>query len=187
VLFRSHPLIVELTQHTLSLITYRRLLIAYFHLYSALEGRINRYLKQQSCTFPYTERNKLPWLMNDLSFFHDAPDGFDHQTLAIPEIERIGQLVGVLYTIEGATLGGQVISRCLAEHHGLGSTGGACFFNGYGERTPIMWQDFLCFAESISDKKTECAAAVESACHIFKLFEQVIKATVPEKHFAVHT
>lgn len=174
-----HPLIVELTQHTLSLISYRKLLIAYFHIYTALEARICQYLKQQSSIFRYTERGKIPWLMKDLAFFHDDLIVQNHelpQALALPEIRQVGQLVGVLYTIEGSTLGGQVISRSLEEYHGLTKGEGACFFNGYGESTSVMWQDFLCFAESLSSNAVECRAAMESACQTFQAFEQVINA-----------
>ena len=182
-----HPMLVELIQPDLSLLAYRKLLISYSHLYTSLEGRINQYLIQFSA-FQYEERNKLPWLMNDIGFFQNDLPVIDHGVqldLALPEIESLGQLIGLLYTIEGSTLGGQVISRSLAEYHGLTCTGGACFFNGYGERTQMMWQDFLCFAESISGNASECCAAVDSACQAFQLFEQVINSLSPEQRIEV--
>ena len=69
----QHPLLVELTERSLTLIKYRKLLTIYFHLFSALEDSINRYLKQKANTFNYLDRNKLDWLLNDLEFFHDNP------------------------------------------------------------------------------------------------------------------
>jgi len=183
------PLLVELSQSSLSLIAYRKLLIAYFHIYAGLEDRINQYLKQQPSVFRYAERSKLPWILTDLEFFHDDLTKLDHvmpQAL-VPSIERVGHLVGVLYTIEGSTLGGQVISRNLTELHGFNGIAGASFFNGYGEQTSLMWQDFLSFAESISGDAIECAAAVESACQTFQLFEQIINSISHEQRIVVLT
>lgn len=172
-----HPLLVTLTQRDLSLINYRKLLIAYFHLYAALETQICQFLKRQTVTFDYAGRRKLPWLINDLAYFRDDSPVSGQNKLpepALPEIDRVGQLVGVLYTIEGSTLGGQLISRNLAEHHGLTRSKGACFFNGYGEHTTCMWQEFLDFAETISGNAHERRVAVESACRTFQLFEEVL-------------
>ena len=171
----QHPLLVELTQPTLTLIKYRKLLTIYFHLYATLEDRISRYLKQKATNFNYSERKKLGWLLTDLEFFHDNPLAVEYGLKwALPEIKQVGQLIGVLYTVEGSTLGGQVISRSLGKHLGLNNTEGACFFYGYGERTSIMWQDFLYFAESISGNPIECNAAVETAGQTFQLFQQAL-------------
>lgn len=173
----NHPILVDLTQPELSLTKYRKILRAYSHFYAAVEGKISVYLTQHPCTFPYGERYKLPWLKEDLAFFHDdmaEPVQGMSQTFSLPEIETAGQFIGVLYTIEGSTLGGQAISRSLAKHHGLTSLKGARFFNGYGENTSPMWENFLCFTESISDNDVECGSAVKSACDTFQAFEQTI-------------
>jgi len=170
-----HALLAKLTQPDLALSTYQSVLIAYFHLYRALEDRINQYLSLHHDLFEYSERNKLPWLIHDLSYFHQDLQGLTYEKPPITnfsEIKDIGQLAGVLYTLEGSTLGGQVISRNLADSHGLTATRGACFFNGYGERTLTKWQDFLYFAESLSENVDACETAVKSACQTFQLFEQ---------------
>jgi heme oxygenase len=179
----QHTLLAKLIQRDLTLSAYHRVLVAYFHLYQAVENRINQYLQLHPNLFDYSERNKLPWLSYDLSFFHDDLRELDYKKLQIttfPEIKDTGQLVGILYTLEGSTLGGQVISRNLAENHGLTATRGACFFNGYGERTLTMWQDFLSFAESISKNVNACQAAVESACQTFQLFEHALNGITHE-------
>lgn len=185
-----HPLLIGLTQRDLSLMDYRKLLLAYFHLYSALEGCINQFLKLNPGIFEYAERCKLPWLVNDLAFFQEDVPTLGHNMLpapGFPEIDGVGRLVGVLYVIEGATLGGQKISHSLAEYHGLTGYEGACFFNGYGERTSSMWQDFMRFAENISSDVGECRAAVESACRTFQFFTQVLDAFVHEERNAFIT
>jgi heme oxygenase len=49
--------------------------------------------------------------------------------------------VGCLYVLEGATLGGQFISRHLATL-GIGPANGGLFFHGYGAKTGEMWKSF---------------------------------------------
>lgn len=168
----EHPLLHELTQGELSPGAYRLLLRAYFQLYSLLEARIHHYLEKVSCAFHYAERNKLPWLIRDLEFFHEELPVVDALSWDFPVIENMAQLIGVLYTLEGSTLGGQHISRCLAKSHGLTVVSGACFFNGYGERTQAMWQVFLDFAESLP--VDDCGEAARSASQVFELFERVL-------------
>ncbi len=49
--------------------------------------------------------------------------------------------LGCLYVLEGATMGGQLITRHLATL-GIGPQNGGLFFNGYGAKTGEMWKSF---------------------------------------------
>jgi heme oxygenase (biliverdin-IX-beta and delta-forming) len=60
--------------------------------------------------------------------------------LALPPLGSAAELLGCLYVLEGATLGGRVISPLLHTRLGLTPVSGAGFFNGYGEATGSMWQ-----------------------------------------------
>jgi heme oxygenase len=51
-------------------------------------------------------------------------------------------LLGVLYVIEGSSLGGQLILKELQQRHGLTTETGARFFTGYGERISAQWRSF---------------------------------------------
>jgi heme oxygenase len=177
VLLNQHPLLMGLTKPDYSLANYRKLLLVYFHLYQALEGQISHFMSTQACAFDYTARYKLPWLLNDIAFFKDEPDAIGNVpclAIVLPEIENIGQLIGMLYVLEGSTLGGQLIFRSLVNYHGLNINEGACFFNGYGESAQLMWQDFLCFSDIISRDDYQCQAAKVAACQTFQLFKQVL-------------
>ena len=77
--------------------------------------------------------------------------------------------VGCLYVLEGATLGGQVISRHLAKL-GIGPENGGLFFNGYGARTGEMWKSFQVSAANYCDTESEIAEAVEGAKWTFEKF-----------------
>ena len=173
----QHPLLTGLTKPDYPLASYRRLLLIYFHIYQALEDRISQFISTQSCLFDYTARYKLPWLSKDIAFFKDDPHASGNVpclAMIVPEIENIGQLIGTLYVLEGSTLGGQFIFRSVVNYHGLNNNQGACFFNGYGERSPLMWQDFLYFSDIILGDDTQCQAAKMAACQTFQLFKQVL-------------
>ncbi|MFA7398972.1 MAG: biliverdin-producing heme oxygenase [Sideroxydans sp.] len=174
----KHRLLAGLTGAAYSLEDYQQLLLAYHHIYQLLEERIDQFVGTHACPFDYAPRRKSPWLERDIAFFgrtslakhHLPPPG----ALRLPDIGDVGQLTGVLYVIEGSTLGGQLISGRLAENHGLTSSGGACFFSGYGEQTAAMWQDFISFSETISGDAAHCRTAIDSACQTFQSFTRVL-------------
>lgn len=68
---------------------------------------------------------------------------------------------GSLYVMEGSTLGGQVITRGLAETLQLSPEHGAAYFHGHGRETGPMWKDFLAHlrAEVRDEAQAEEAAA----------------------------
>jgi heme oxygenase len=177
VLLNRHFLLSGLTQPAYPLENYRRVLIAYFYLYQGLELRINAFLDKRAGEFDYTARVKLPWLVSDLNYLDIAVPPPELPLLAslnFPEISNVDQLLGVLYTIEGSTLGGQVIARSLSKNFGLSAGQGASFFNGYGEQTSSMWQAFLGYVSAASEQKAQYAEVEQAAVQTFRLFKQVL-------------
>ena len=91
-----------------------------------------------------------------------------------PDIKNQGDLVGMLYVIEGSTLGGQLISKHLTKNLGITPETGGRFFGGYGENTSVLWLDFLNFAAKIDHDDTQCLSAKNMACETFGLFLQTL-------------
>lgn len=173
----GHPLLVGITRPDYPADHYLRVLVAYFHFYRALEHSIDRCLAAGIYGFDYGPRRKLPWLEADLAFFGLDPDKAGNAPASgIDEIDIGGKgaLVGVLYTIEGSSLGGQVISRYLAQHMGLRPEQGGRFFYGYGDDIPIMWAAFEVFMEAQLDTANLQAEAVLAARQLFSLMERVL-------------
>jgi heme oxygenase len=172
----QHPMLVGLLQPAYPLGKYQRLLSAYFYLFGVLESRIMHALDQHAGAFNYSERRKQPWLTRDLAFFQLAPElhstGLNQPALQTPL--SLSQLFGVLYVVEGSTLGGQVISRHLNTHMGLTQDAGATFFHGYGARTGPMWQSFLNQANRMIKDEVDYQSAEVAACGTFDLFNQVL-------------
>ena len=172
-----HPLLAGLTGQNYSLTAYRTILIAYFHLYEKLEMRIAEFVQSHAVSFDYSDRLKLPWLLDDLIFLNEDP--LSHANvpahfIEIPKIESVGQLIGMLYPIEGASLGGQVVSQHLINNFHFSISRGARFFNGYGDKTSEKWAEFCLFADSIQGSTKQCKDAEDAALFTFNKFEEVL-------------
>ncbi len=69
------------------------------------------------------------------------------------QIASIGSsesVFGSLYVVEGATLGGQYISRHVQQVLNVTPESGGHFFRGYGQRTGEMWQTFRSTLDSFA-------------------------------------
>ena len=180
-----HPLLTGLMKPNYPSSDYHTLLLAYFRLYQLLEDRIRQFLHNQSTTFNYDERCKLPWLINDLTYFQIDPftaSSSIQKSLQFPAIESIGQLIGILYVLEGSTLGGQAISKIIVENYDFTPNTGGCFFSGYGEKTPSLWQGFITFADTLSNNPQQCLAAETAANQVFQLFNTVLDDAILIEH-----
>jgi heme oxygenase len=94
-----------------------------------------------------------------------------------PRLTSAAELAGVLYVIEGSTLGGQVITRQLQTSLQVSPSQGARFFHGHGDQTMARWQAYWRFATELCP-----AAAVPEACaaavRMFGDFEQLFDAAL---------
>ncbi len=133
---------LDLTSETLTLDAYRRTLERFYGFYLPFEAGLVNVGGWVERGLDLMERQKTPLLAADL------------RVLGVNELERlpvctdlpphttVAAAFGCLYVLEGASLGGQVISRMLrASLHITPETGGS-FFHGYGERTGAMWKAF---------------------------------------------
>ena len=174
----AQPLLYGLTRPDYPLSIYKLVLTANFHVYRSIESAIETCLAAPafSAPFAYADRRTLPWLAEDLQHFGIDPDAAAHRPRQPPLLSvpgGPGQLIGTLYAIEGATLGGQVVSRQLQANLGLAATTGARFFHGYGDvaETGRRWQAFEQYADSVSDDALELRAAENAATAVFKMIE----------------
>ena len=88
------------------------------------------------------ERRKTPLLLDDLRALRAAPLAALPLCEALPPVAEDAQALGCLYVLEGASLGGRVITRLVRERLGIGPGDGGAFFHGYGEATGAMWDSF---------------------------------------------
>lgn len=169
------PLLSGITQAGYPIENYRLLLAAYMPFYRSLEHAIGGFFQSSAASFAYTP--KLPWLIADLQHLGGGPDEALSGPLtprAVFEINTLGQLLGVLYAVEGATLGGELIARQVAAHLGLKANTGARFFNGYGPQTAHRWEQFLVYLEMHGSDAVVREQAVIAAKTIFSRVREAL-------------
>jgi len=96
----------------------------------------------------FDSRRKVPQLRKDLQVLGLQPDDIDQLPVCaeLPRIVNLASALGCMYVFEGATLGGQIISRHLKKM-GIDPATGAAFFNSYGDNVGAMWLAFKKDAE----------------------------------------
>jgi heme oxygenase len=113
------------------------------------------------------QRRKAPLLVADLTALGRTP----RELRALPRMDRMPRLdeparvLGVLYVIEGATLGGKLIEREVATRLGLDRATGTAFFGAYGADAAHQWQRFGGVVEREApelDVAVICSAAAET-------------------------
>jgi heme oxygenase len=104
------------------------------------------------------DRQKTAALRRDLAHFGGGPA----EPLAPISFATAAAAWGALYVIEGASLGGMVISRRLCRHDWLCQPAGRAHFAGYGPLTGQMWARFrteLVAAAAGDDRFADAAIA----------------------------
>jgi len=86
----------------------------------------------------------------------------------LPDVTSVAAAFGCLNVIEGATLGGQVISRHLQMRLGITPSTGAAFFHGYGKDTASMWKAFGAALGALARTPGSHEPIVESAIATFR-------------------
>ena len=151
---------------------YVNLLEWFYGYFGALEVQIKTYLKAGSLVLE--NRRKAGDLAKDLeSFKADAPALAAEDEL--PVIADHFSALGALYVIEGSTLGGKYISPMIAKQLNLDAGQGLSFFDGYGEQTMQMWEEFKDYLNSQPKNTTEENLVIEAANQTFLKFKEYIE------------
>jgi heme oxygenase len=140
-------------------------------LYEPLERRLLN-IDWADCGIDVGQRLKSQWLKLDLKRLGRSAEEISclPNCRSLPPATSIPEGLGILYVLEGATLGGQIIGRRLEKELGIGAENGGMFFAAYGDRTGIIWRDFV----SVLDRYTDdpAASVIESrAVSTFQSFE----------------
>lgn len=148
---------------------YRALLEDLLSLYRPLE----RSLAQVALTgIDFNARRKVPWLKADLMDLghsvHTLDDVADFDGAPSPTTAE--EAAGVLYVLEGASLGGQVIQRRLGPAPDVGPHWAGRFFNGYGKATGAMWRSFVAHLNGFGADPAAAIVITASAQATFAAF-----------------
>lgn len=161
-----HPLLAPLVRPGLTIGRYGDALDVLHDVFAAAESLIETFLAGHPGLFDYASRRKLPALRADLAALGRAPR---NRPPSLPAPASIAELVGLLYAVEGTTMGARHIVRQLCRQAWDGRLP-MRFFHGYGERTAALWNEFLAFADSRCPTADRPLAAATAA----SLFQAVM-------------
>lgn len=146
----------------LTLDRYRETLTAFLAYYRPLEARLAAVPDWDDVELDLAARWKTPLLERDLGMF--GVTAADREALpdcgALPAVSGCAHALGCLYVLEGATLGGQVVMRRLAERLPVTRAHGGAFLAGYGEHTGPMWSRFRDAVEEYVARHAAAASVV---------------------------
>ncbi|WP_047285401.1 biliverdin-producing heme oxygenase [Pseudomonas protegens] len=151
---------------------YQRLIQAYFGFYQPLEAALH-----DSGLIPAgydpEQRRKTPALAGDLQALGLAPERIDALPRChhLPALASPGACLGALYVLEGATLGGQILRREMAQRLDLHGGNGGAFLDVYGAATGRRWKDFLDYLGRMPEDASARQQVVRAAQSTFACFE----------------
>lgn len=157
----THP---DLDQHT-----YARIIAAYYGFHVPLQRRIDAFLGPHGVD---PERQKIPALRKDLQALGLNQAQIDALALCdeLPGLDAQAHLLGIMYVMEGATLGGQVLRRIIAQRLSIDADTGGEFLDVYGRDTGRLWKAFLKQLADF-DHPEHNAQVIDAACMTFACFE----------------
>ena len=155
----------------LDVAAYREILARCYGYHAPLEVRLEALSPTLPPALDWPARRKCPNLCRDLAVLgvRDAEFSRLPRCRSLPALSGPARILGCLYVLEGASLGGQVICRHLA---GLDPTiaRNRRFFQGYGERTGAMWQAFRAVLVDACPRRSDQEAVIEAARDTFRTF-----------------
>lgn len=158
----TQPQLTRLLTPALTLSQYVQLLQQFASFYRGLEAYLQPGLRLLEGAEGYQYDSRRLWLEQDLTQLEQAPTQTEATvSWALPV--NLSTTVGVLYVIEGATQGGRLISRHLAQHLGLSAERGACYFNAWQYQS---WPRFRQWVER-QETSIEPGLAIAAAQSVF--------------------
>lgn len=158
----TQPQLTHLLTSALTLPQYVHLLQQFASFYRGLELYLQpglRYLEEAG-SYQYSPRGL--WLEQDLTQLAQKPTQTEATVSWTLPID-ISTTAGVLYVIEGATLGGRLISRHLSQHLGLSASRGARYFNAWQLQS---WPHFRHWVNR-READIDAGAAIAAATSVF--------------------
>ncbi|MBX3290861.1 MAG: biliverdin-producing heme oxygenase [Acidobacteria bacterium] len=172
---------VDVMNRSLALADYKEMLVKFYRFYSAVEPTLPA-ADLLANGFDIGPRQKLPFLVADLRHLGvlNGDEAEIEKWDDIPDLTDTARAFGGIYVMEGATLGGQVITRHLKEHLDITPETGGAFFNSYGKEVGPMWKEFgaavTAFSEANGREDDTVQAARETFDAFRRCFEEGAKA-----------
>ncbi|TDE12857.1 biliverdin-producing heme oxygenase [Dyadobacter psychrotolerans] len=122
------------------------------------------------------QRKKSQLIIRDLFNTGISPEITDKLPGYHFRANGIAEALGVMYVLEGSTLGGKILYKHINNTLGLDASHGASYFWGYGTETGLLWKTFIsslaAFAVQKSCEKEIISSAVQTFTAINNWLDQ---------------
>lgn len=174
---------VNVMDRLFSLDDYKTLLTKFYRFYAAIEPKV-ALNGLQDAEFDFDKRRKTPLLEKDLHALGVLSDVKEKTRLweNLPSLDTQAKAFGSLYVMEGATLGGQVITRHLKLELGLTPENGGAFFNSYGSNVGPMWKSFGAALTAFARSCETDEEIVDAARQTFDSFRNCFLQPIQDGH-----
>ena len=151
---------------------YKDVLKTFYGFYLPLEKKLESLEDWKDQDFDLTKRRKTQMLLQDMKSMNMTDEEISQIEMCdkLPTIDNLPQALGCLYVVEGATLGGQIVSGKLKETLGLTADTGSSFFNSYRENLRPMWKEFSDFITRYSQETKIEEPIVEASDETYHKF-----------------
>jgi heme oxygenase len=161
---------------TRDLLSYRHLLEKFYGFYAPTEQKLQQVSGLANAVPDIPARMKTNLLRDDIKDL-----GGDASNLplcqSLPDLSNTSQAIGCVYVLEGATLGGQILSRQAKNALAVTPEYAGRFFSSYGPKVGSMWKSFSQSADAYSESHpSERSAIVKSATDTFSALSSWMQA-----------
>jgi heme oxygenase (biliverdin-IX-beta and delta-forming) len=165
---------------------YRRVLETFYGFYVPVEIDVTRLAAAElPLGFPLRARAEL--IERDLLALGLSPADLAALPLCRdrPKLSCVEDLAGCLYVLEGACLGGQILSPLLHRRLGLAKGSGATFFAGDEERTRPRWAAIVAWIDGLPRTGASTEKVVGAATATFDAFARWAAVTRGELPWSI--
>ncbi len=117
------------------------------------------------------ERYKSRLIIGDLLATGLSEDWIDALPVHRFEFSSVAEALGIMYVLEGSTLGGKILYRHIHEALGLSPENGASYFWGYGAQTGNLWKSFISSLTQYVEEHEERDEVIASAKNTFTIID----------------
>jgi heme oxygenase len=177
----ANTLTASIMQGAASQDQYVQLLQKFLGFYVPVEAAMSKMTEWESIGLNFDQRRKTPLLEKDLRALgvHDQVLETLPHCADLPTIASFPQALGCLYVFEGATLGGQLMTRQLQRLFGFDHETGCAFFSSYGSHVGPMWKAFGAALNNYAAERDVDQIILDAACTSFTKLDRWLNTPPP--------
>ncbi len=159
---------------TMSIEQYKEFLQKFYGFHVPLEQVLSGF-EWSRLGIAFDERRKIALLEQDLRALGmtDTDITLLPRTEDLPTMNSLEDAVGVMYVMEGSTLGGQIQARQVQKMFGFTAENGTAYFSSYGANVGVMWKAYCeAIVSAANDDEAKEAVIIHSAKETFAALER---------------